>query len=105
MVRRATDCQSGRAFCAAADVFLRIDIVLVRDRGCVSGPVFAALFNVQSGERFVDIATLTQFESLLDKKLLWPRIEETSDIVTRDSAAKSKMTMKHVPPTTNHKIR
>ena len=60
----------GELFCAAADVFLRIDVVWVRDRACVSGPVFASLFNVQSGERFVDIATLTQFESMLDQKLL-----------------------------------
>ena len=60
----------GELFCAAADIFLRIDVVLARDRACVSGPVFASLFNVRSGERFVDIATLTQFESMLDQKLL-----------------------------------
>ena len=56
-------------YCAAGDLFIKIEIIAVRDRACITGARFASLFDVKNGERFIHIAELSQFSSLLMNKL------------------------------------
>ena len=56
-------------YCAAGDVFLKLEILAVRERACITGSRVALLFNVKQGERLLNIAEMSEFEPSLMKSL------------------------------------